>query len=89
MAQAYQCDRCRQYFAAPEKVDSTNMPYTCFFGNAEKIWNSKTIYSCDVTQLNLCPGCLAALNDFLREGEPKQIKKKHSLKNLFIKKEKN
>lgn len=89
MAQAYQCDRCKQYFKVPEKVDSSNFPFTCLFGTRDRIYHSKTIYSCDVTQLNLCPGCLAALNDFLREGEPKQIKKKNSLKNLFIKKEKN
>ena len=90
MAQAYQCDRCKQYFTVPEKVDSSNFPFTCFFGSEEKFRSSRTVYSCDVAQLNLCPGCLAALNDFLREGEPKTIqKKKNTFKKLFTKKEKN
>ena len=89
MAQAYQCDRCKQYFAVPEKVDSTNMPFVCIFGTDSRINYSREVYASDVAQLNLCPGCLAALNDFLRGGEPKQIKKKNTLKNLFTKKEKN
>ena len=87
MATAYQCDRCKQYFTVPEEVNSSNFPFTCIFGRTEQIKTCVTVYS-DIAQLNLCPGCLAALNYFLREGEPKKVKK-NTFKKLFTKKEKN
>lgn len=56
MAKAFVCDHCGKFFT---RKPTDNKPYTIYRGNPEMCENIPQ-------EVDLCPTCMAAFNDFLR-----------------------